>query len=90
MTELCDKELYDVVSLHCLHMLQQHSHLQPCAPQVVSEAPLPQDEAHSIFMGVIGGIAHIHNCGYCHRDIKLENILIKVSNPVCIVSTYPL
>jgi len=56
MTELCDKELYDVV---------------------VSEAPLPQDEAHSIFMGVIGGIAHIHNCGYCHRDIKLENILIK-------------
>lgn len=56
LTELCDKELYDMV---------------------VSDAPLSQGRAHGVFTGLIGGIAHIHNCGYCHRDIKLENILLK-------------
>lgn len=55
MTELCTKELYDVV---------------------VAEAPLPQDKSHHFFKGLIEGIRHVHACGYCHRDIKLENILL--------------
>jgi len=55
MTELCTKELYDVV---------------------VSEAPMPQGKSHHFFIGLMEGIKHIHACGYCHRDIKLENILL--------------
>jgi serine/threonine protein kinase len=35
----------------------------------------PQVEKH-ILKGVATGLAAVHKCGICHRDIKMENILI--------------
>ena len=34
-----------------------------------------------LFAHLFQGIAHMHNCQISHRDIKLENVLCKGSNP---------
>jgi 5'-AMP-activated protein kinase catalytic alpha subunit len=38
--------------------------------------PFPEEEAKNIFQQLIAGLAHCHQRGIAHRDIKLENILI--------------
>jgi len=55
--------------------------------QVVSEAPMPQQACHPLFEGIMRGIQHMHACGYCHRDIKLENLLLKASLFLALPST---
>jgi len=37
---------------------------------------MAEDKAHRYFVGIMEGVRHIHASGYCHRDIKLENILL--------------
>ena len=34
-----------------------------------------------LFAHLLQGVAHMHNCQISHRDIKLENVLCKGSNP---------
>ena len=36
---------------------------------------LSEDEARSVFIALLSAIEATHAAGYCHRDIKLENIL---------------
>jgi len=38
--------------------------------------PFPEEEAKEIFKQLVAGLAHCHQRGIAHRDIKLENILI--------------
>lgn len=37
---------------------------------------LPEPEARKIMLQIFEGINYAHDKGYCHRDLKLENILI--------------
>jgi len=39
-------------------------------------SPFPEEEAKDIFKQLVAGLAHCHQHGIAHRDIKLENILI--------------
>lgn len=43
---------------------------------VISQAPLPMDRARRLFVQLCQGLQHVHNSGFCHRDIKLENLLL--------------
>jgi calcium-dependent protein kinase len=38
---------------------------------------LPENEAKALIRQLVSAVAHIHSRGICHRDIKLQNILIE-------------
>jgi len=42
--------------------------------------PLSEEEACRKALGVVSAVAATHQAGYCHRDIKLENILIRADS----------
>lgn len=41
---------------------------------------LREEDARSVFQQIVAGIAYAHNQHICHRDLKLENILLKNKN----------
>lgn len=47
---------------------------------LASEIALPEDEARPLFHQILSGISFAHNQHICHRDLKLENILLKGYN----------
>ena len=40
---------------------------------------LTDDEARLVFQQISNAVGYAHNQHVCHRDLKLENILLKVS-----------
>jgi MAP/microtubule affinity-regulating kinase len=42
-------------------------------------------ECKQIFFQIVRGIAHCHSRGVCHRDIKLENVIVEESKLVKII-----
>ena len=53
------------------------------------EEALPEEIAALLFLQICEGIAYCHNCNIAHRDIKLENILIK-KFPQVVISDFGL
>jgi serine/threonine protein kinase len=43
---------------------------------------LTEDEARDVFKQILAGVAYAHNHHICHRDLKLENILLTNLNDV--------
>lgn len=43
--------------------------------------PWSESVALQLFDHLCEGVARMHACGYSHRDIKLENVLLRGSNP---------
>lgn len=43
---------------------------------IISKSKLTEKEAQSVFIQIISGINYMHENGICHRDIRLENILV--------------
>lgn len=46
---------------------------------------LSEKESRTVFRQVAEGVKWIHNHGYCHRDLKMTNILINSQNLVKII-----
>lgn len=46
---------------------------------------IPEDDTKSIFRQLLEGIRYCHQQRVCHRDLKLENILIDSENKVKII-----
>jgi len=38
---------------------------------------LPEEAARSIFVQAVRGMAHLHRLEVCHRDLKLENLMLR-------------
>lgn len=45
---------------------------------------LPEDEARHVFTQLISAVGYAHNQHICHRDLKLENILLKTKTLECV------
>lgn len=46
---------------------------------------LPEEEARPLFHQILSGVGYAHNQHICHRDLKLENILLKHVNSLALV-----
>lgn len=51
-------------------------------PQQMS---LPEEEARPLFHQILSAVGYAHNQHICHRDLKLENILLKGVNSLALV-----
>ena len=43
---------------------------------VKNSGPFPESIARYYFMQILDGVRHIHEKGFCHRDLKLENMML--------------
>ena len=48
-------------------------------------AILDEYTAKMVFSQVVGAVSFAHNHHICHRDLKLENILLKNKGDICVV-----
>ena len=48
-------------------------------------AALPEEDARTVFYQIVSAVSFAHNHHICHRDLKLENILLKNKSSVEIV-----
>eukprot|EP01043_Picozoa_sp_COSAG02_P029794 COSAG02_NODE_1870_length_10588_cov_78.982652_3_plen_185_part_00 len=44
--------------------------------QVANGGPMSEDRARQYFKQIVSAASHCHSQGICHRDLKLENILL--------------
>lgn len=50
-----------------------------------STYPMPKDKLHKIIRQAAEGLAHMHDKGWVHRDVKPENILTSASGEVRVI-----
>ena len=47
--------------------------------QVEKRGALPEADARKYFTQLVAGVVHLHKCGVAHRDLKLENVLLDLT-----------
>jgi len=72
----CISPTYVVLAFELMQGGDLYDHLASLPVSALSE-----EEARSIFTQVLGAVGHAHNNHICHRDLKLENILIVDKEP---------
>ena len=50
--------------------------------RLVANGPMQTAEAHRAVASLVDAVSAVHAAGYCHRDIRLENILVDSSGHV--------
>ncbi|HQR43055.1 MAG TPA: serine/threonine-protein kinase, partial [Gemmatales bacterium] len=53
--------------------------------RMMRKHPIVREKAHSIIIQAASGIAHMHDRGWIHRDIKPDNILLNSSGEVKLI-----
>ncbi len=61
--------------------------VMPVAPgrplrDVIDEGPMPVDLAVRLAREIAEALAHLHRCGFVHRDVKPENVLVEAGHAV--------
>ncbi len=46
------------------------------AERIMSDGPMPADEALQLTLGILAGVGAVHRAGLIHRDIKPANVLV--------------
>lgn len=49
------------------------------------ERKIPEDKCKEIFFQIVKGVSYCHSLKICHRDIKLENIIVDNKNNVKLI-----
>ena len=52
---------------------------------IIGKGKISEYEASKIFSQISSGIEYLHQNGICHRDMKLENVLLDSENKIKIV-----
>ena len=69
--------LYDIhEDSNFLYLIMEFCPGQTLLDIVNIRGELPNTIAYHIFKQLVNALAYMHNCGFCHRDIKLENIIV--------------
>lgn len=69
--------LYEVLASKTkIYMVLEYVHGGELFDKVSSRGKLPEKEGRRLFQQLIDGVSYCHDRGVCHRDLKLENILI--------------
>jgi BR serine/threonine kinase len=63
-------------SAHHLYIILEYAEHGQLFDYLSRSAPLPVDQAMFFFRQIIYGLEFLHHHGICHRDLKLENILL--------------
>lgn len=67
-----------------LHARQEDAAASDGSLQSAFKYALPEDEARHVFSQIISAVGYAHNQHICHRDLKLENILLKTKTLQCV------
>mmetsp|Transcript_25992 Transcript_25992/g.70341 ORF Transcript_25992/g.70341 Transcript_25992/m.70341 type:complete len:416 (+) Transcript_25992:63-1310(+) len=69
--------LYDVVVARTkIYLAMEYADGGDMLAYVNSRKPMSESEAAAIFSQVLDGVSFCHKLGVCHRDLKLENLLL--------------
>lgn len=68
----CIESLRDTINRHNV-FLQSHA---PRISSTSGAAPFPEVMALNLFRQICLGVQALHNCGYSHRDVKVENVMV--------------
>eukprot|EP01136_Pigoraptor_vietnamica_P027733 Opistho-1_new@84393 len=75
--------LYEVIETHSkLYMIMEFAPKGDLFSRIHDNGRMDEEEAKTIFADVIAGIAHCHDKGIIHRDIKAQNLLFDSFNMV--------
>lgn len=58
---------------------------EDCFDYVIRKGALSEEKAKDIFIQLVDLISEVHLLGYIHRDIKLENIIIKPDGKIVLI-----
>jgi serine/threonine protein kinase len=74
-------KLYDVIETNdTICMIMEYAEGGELFNYVLEKKHLSEDESRRIFQQIIDAIYYLHQIGVCHRDLKLENILMNENN----------
>eukprot|EP01062_Namystynia_karyoxenos_P019220 TRINITY_DN17209_c0_g1_i1.p1 TRINITY_DN17209_c0_g1~~TRINITY_DN17209_c0_g1_i1.p1 ORF type:complete len:786 (+),score=145.25 TRINITY_DN17209_c0_g1_i1:101-2458(+) len=52
------------------------------------QAPLREPEIAAVMVGAVHGLGKLHACGWLHRDLRAENLLLQLGPPRCVLSDF--
>ena len=70
-------ECYEVVETEqAWFMIMEYARGGELMDYIIARKRLSESRASGIFSQLLSGIEYLHQNGICHRDLKLENILL--------------
>ena len=60
-----------------IHLVMEHCSGGDLYEMLLHIEKFDEDQVKEIILPIIKAVNYLHNCGICHRDLKLENILFK-------------
>ena len=79
-------ECYEVIETNkAWYMITEYCSNGELFDYIVDRECITEKEAAGVFTQVIDGIEYLHKMGICHRDLKLENILLDSAYNIKIV-----
>ena len=79
-------ECFDVIeTADSWYLIMEYASGGDLFDYIVNKGKVSESEASKFFAQILSGVEYLHQNGICHRDMKLENILLDSENKIKIV-----